>query len=238
MVTSFQLGDNNVEVVLKDIKNIHLSVYPPNGRVRIAAPIRMDLETIKLYTISKLSWIKQQQKKILSQPREAKREYITQESHYYIGKRYLLNIIEEEAKPKVILKHKHIILHIRPNTDTEKRKEILDDWYRECLRNEVIKLVEKWEPIIDVNVSDIGIKKMKTKWGTCNIEAKRIWLNLELMKKPINCIEYIVVHEMIHLLERNHNQRFIAFMNNFLPFWKELKKELNQLPVSHIDWEY
>lgn len=238
MVTSFQLGENNVEVVLKDIKNIHLSVYPPNGRVRIAAPIRMDLETIKLYTISKLSWIKQQQKKILSQPREAKREYITQESHYYLGKRYLLKIIEEEAKPKVILKHKHIILHIRPNTDTEKRKEILDDWYRECLRNEVIKLVEKWEPIIDVNVSDIGIKKMKTKWGTCNIEAKRIWLNLELMKKPINCIEYIVVHEMIHLLERNHNQRFIAFMNNFLPFWKELKKELNQLPVSHIDWEY
>ena len=238
MVTSFQLGENNVEVVLKDIKNIHLSVYPPNGRVRIAAPIRMDLETIKLYTISKLSWIKQQQKKILSQPREAKREYITQESHYYLGKRYLLKIIEEEAKPKVILKHKHIILHIRPNTDTEKRKEILDDWYRECLRNEVIKLVEKWEPIIDVNVSDIGIKKMKTKWGTCNIEAKRIWLNLELMKKPINCIEYIVVHEVIHLLERNHNQRFIAFMNNFLPFWKELKKELNQLPVSHIDWEY
>lgn len=238
MITSFQLGENNVEVVLKDIKNIHLSVYPPNGRVRIAAPIRMDLETIKLYTISKLSWIKQQQKKILSQPREAKREYITQESHYYLGKRYLLKIIEEEAKPKVILKHKHIILHIRPNTDTEKRKEILDDWYRECLRNEVIKLVEKWEPIIDVNVSDIGIKKMKTKWGTCNIEAKRIWLNLELMKKPINCIEYIVVHEMIHLLERNHNQRFIAFMNNFLPFWKELKKELNQLPVSHIDWEY
>jgi len=238
MVTSFQLGENNVEVVLKDIKNIHLSVYPPNGRVRIAAPIRMDLETIKLYTISKLSWIKQQQKKILSQPREAKREYITQESHYYLGKRYLLKIIEEEAKPKVILKHKHIILHIRPNTDTEKRKDILDDWYRECLRNEVIKLVEKWEPIIDVNVSDIGIKKMKTKWGTCNIEAKRIWLNLELMKKPINCIEYIVVHEMIHLLERNHNQRFIAFMNNFLPFWKELKKELNQLPVSHIDWEY
>ena len=238
MITSFQLGENNVEVVLKDIKNIHLSVYPPNGRVRIAAPIRMDLETIKLYTISKLSWIKQQQKKILSQPREAKREYITQESHYYLGKRYLLKIIEEEAKPKVILKHKHIILHIRPNTDTEKRKEILDDWYRECLRNEVIKLVEKWEPIIDVNVSDIGIKKMKTKWGTCNIEAKRIWLNLELMKKPINCIEYIVVHEVIHLLERNHNQRFIAFMNNFLPFWKELKKELNQLPVSHIDWEY
>mgnify|MGYP000146117082 FL=1 len=238
MITSFQLGENNVEVVLKDIKNIHLSVYPPNGRVRIAAPIRMDLETIKLYTISKLSWIKQQQKKILSQPREAKREYITQESHYYLGKRYLLKIIEEEAKPKVILKHKHIILHIRPNTDTEKRKEILDDWYRECLRNEVVKLVEKWEPIIDVNVSDIGIKKMKTKWGTCNIEAKRIWLNLELMKKPINCIEYIVVHEMIHLLERNHNQRFIAFMNNFLPFWKELKKELNQLPVSHIDWEY
>lgn len=238
MTTHFQLGDNNVEVVLKDIKNIHLSVYPPNGRIKIAAPLRMDLETIKIYTISKLSWIKQQQKKLLSQPRESIREYITQESHYYLGKRYLLKIVEVDAKPKVILKHKHIILYIRPNTNTEKRKEILENWYREKLKEHTADFIKKWEPTMQVTVNEFGIKKMKTKWGTCNIEAKRIWLNLELAKKPLNCIEYIVIHEMVHLLERNHNQRFIAFMNNFLPFWKEIRKELNQLPVSHINWDY
>jgi predicted metal-dependent hydrolase len=234
----FQLGAFEVEVIQKDIKNIHLSVYPPNGRIKISAPIRMNLEAIKIYTISKLSWIKQQQKKLSSQQRETAREYITQESHYYLGKRYLLKIIEEDNKPKVILKHKHILLHVRPNTGAEKRKEILEAWYREQLKMQLPLIIKKWEPVMSVSVTEFAIKKMKTKWGTCNIEAKRIWLNLELIKKPITCIEYIVVHEMVHLLERHHNQCFIAYMNNFLPYWKELKKELNSLPVSHINWVY
>ncbi len=237
-MVQFQLGTINVEVIQKDIKNIHLSVYPPNGRVKIAAPLRMNVETIKIYAISKLSWIKQQQKKLTSQQRESPREFITQESHYYLGKRYLLKIIEEDAKPKVILKHSKIVLYVRPNTDTQKRKEILDTWYRDKLKEQIAILVQKWQPIMQVYVNEFAIKKMKTKWGTCNIEAKRIWLNLELIKKPVTCLEYIVVHEMTHLLERHHNQRFIAYMNNFLPFWKELKKELNSLPVSHINWEY
>ena len=237
-MTQIHLGDITVEVTQKDIKNVHLSVYPPMGQVKIAAPERMELDTIRIYAISKLSWIRKQQAKILSQKREAPREYITRESHYYLGKRYLLQVIEHQAPPKVKLKHNKIELYIRPETATEKRKEILEEWYRVQLKELVHVQIIKWEAIMGVQSNEFGIKKMKTKWGTCNIEAKRIWLNLELAKKPVQCIEYIVVHELTHLLERNHTSRFVALMDNYLPNWKELKVELNKLPVSHIDWGY
>jgi predicted metal-dependent hydrolase len=233
-----QLGNITVEVTQKDIKNVHLSVHPPYGKVTIAAPLRMNLDTIRIYAISKLSWIRKQQAKIKAQKREAPREYLTKESHYYLGKRYLLNVIEQNSAPIVKLKHNSIELHIRPETNTEKRKEILDEWYRARLKELIPKYISKWETIMGVEVADFGIKKMKTKWGTCNIEAKRIWLNLELAKKPISCLEYIVVHEMTHLLERNHNSRFVALMNQFLHNWKEIKEELNRLPVSHTEWGY
>lgn len=237
-MAQIQLGDISVEVTQKDIKHIHLSVYPPLGAVKIAAPTRLNIDTIRIYAISKLSWIKKQRIKIKAQKREAPREYITKESHYFQGKRYLLKVIEHNAAPSVILKHNKIELYIRPETTTEKRKEILDEWYRAELKIMVQKYITKWEKKIGVKVNDFGVKKMKTKWGTCNIADKRIWLNLELAKKPTTCLEYIVVHEMTHLLERNHNTRFIAFMNKFLPNWKELKIELNRLPVSHTEWGY
>lgn len=233
-----QLGDITIEVTQKDIKNVHLSVYPPFGQVKIAAPERMDLDTIRIYAISKLTWIKKQQAKIKSQKREAPREYLTKESHYYFGKRYLLKVIEHNLSPVVKLKHNIIELYIRPETSTEKRKEILEEWYRAQLKVKIPELISKWETAMGVNVNDFGIKKMKTKWGTCNIEAKRIWLNLELAKKPVSCLEYIIIHEMTHLLERNHNTRFVALMNSFLPNWKEIKEELNRLPVSHTEWGY
>lgn len=233
-----QLGDISVEVTLKDIKNVHLSVLPPLGQVKIAAPSRMDLDTIRIYAISKLSWIKRQQAKIKGQQREAPREYITRESHYYQGKRYLLKVIEAETAPQVILKQNNLVLYIKPNTEKDKRKEILNKWYRAQLKETVPKYIAKWEPIIGVSVLDFDIRKMKTKWGTCDIESQRIRLNLELARKPLPCLEYIVVHEMIHLLERNHNKRFISLMDKFLPNWKELREELNWLPVSHRDWNY
>lgn len=233
-----QLGDITVEVNQKDIKNVHLSVYPPFGQVKIAAPERMDLDTIRIYAISKLTWIRKQQAKIKSQKREAPREYLTKESHYYFGKRYLLKVIEHNASPIVKLKHNTIELYIRPETNTEKRKEILEEWYRSQLKVKIPELISKWEIVMGVKVNDFGIKKMKTKWGTCNIGAKRIRLNLELAKKPVSCLEYIIIHEMTHLLERNHNTRFVALMNSFLPNWKEVKEELNRLPVSHTEWGY
>ena len=232
------LNDITIDVVLKDIKNVHLSVFPPSGSVRIAAPLRMNLETIRIYAISKLGWIKKQQQKFREQEREAPREYLYKEGHYFLGKRYLMKIVEHDAPPFVLMKHNTIVLYVRPNTDIPKRQAIMDEWYRQELKELAPPIIAKWEKAMDVSINELGIKKMKTKWGTCNREAKRIWLNLELAKKPVHCIEYIIVHELAHLLERSHNDKFVTYMDNYLPEWKHLKSELNQLPVSHAIWEY
>ena len=234
-----QISDFTIDVVLKSIKNIHLSVYPPTGRVRVAAPLETDNESIKLFAISKLQWIRRNQRKFEQQDRQSVRVLKTRESHYFGGRRYLLRVIEHNSPPKVEIKSKtHIDLYIRPNTSTDQRQNILNEWYRRQLKNLIPDMITKWEKIMEVQVEDWGVKQMKTKWGTCNIEDKRIWINLELAKKPIQCLEYIVVHEMIHLLERHHNDRFLFYMDKFLPQWKKLKVELNNLPVSHGDWGY
>ena len=232
------LGEIVVDVVQKDIKNIHLSVYPPIGHVRIAAPLRMNLDTIRIYAISKLGWIKKQQQKFREQIRETPREYLNKESHYFFGKRYLLRVIELDESPRVRIKHTTIDLYVRPDSDIQKKHDVMEQWYREQLKELVPSIIQKWEKIMGVSPNEFAIKRMKTKWGTCNREAKRIWLNLELAKKPYPCIEYIVVHEMAHLLERNHNSNFVAIMDNYLPEWKQLKMEFNKLPVSHVEWGY
>ena len=237
-MSRIELGDLTIDVVQKDIKNIHLSVYPPIGKVRIAAPTRLDLENIRVFAISKLGWIRKQQAKITSQEREPKREYKTRESHYYLGKRYLLKVIENKNKQSVIVKHEKLVLNVKQNATINQKKNILHEWYRERLKEIIPKLIDKWERRINVNVSEFKIRKMKTKWGTCNTVAKRICINLELARKPIICIEYIVVHEIVHLLERKHNERFIAYMNKFMPNWRTYKDELNKLPISHTEWKY
>lgn len=232
------LGNIEIEVTQKEIKNIHLSVYPPNGRVKIAAPIKMKLDTIRVYAISRLPWIKKQQQKIKSQKREATREFVSRESHYFLGNRYQLKVIELDAVPSVRITHSYIELYVRPGSNKEKKKQVLENWYREQLRLVVYEIIEKWEKKMSVTVSEFGIKKMKTKWGTCNREAKRIWLNFELAKKPKGCIEYIVVHELVHFKERTHNDTFVWYMNHYLPEWKQLRADLNRLPVSHVEWTY
>jgi predicted metal-dependent hydrolase len=232
------LGDITIDLELKDIKNIHLSVYPPTGRVRIAAPLRMNPDTIRIYAISKLGWIKKQQRKFRSQVRESPREYLHKEGHYFLGKRYLMKIVEHNAPAVVKIKHKTIELYIRPNSDHLKKQAVVDQWYRDRLKELAPPIIEKWEKLMGLSLNELGIKKMKTKWGSCNREAGRIWLNLELAKKPFHCVEYIIVHELVHLLERNHNSNFIAYMDGFLPEWRHLKTELNQLPVSHGEWGY
>ena len=233
------VSDISVDVVRKDIKNMHLAVYPPNGRVRIAVPLRIDDEAVKLFAITKLAWIKRQQRKFEEQERETARDFVDRESHYFLGRRYLLRIIEHNGTPKVILKGKtYIDLYARTGSTKEQRQTTLNEWYREELKLAIPPLIEKWEPIIGVKVDEWGVKQMKTKWGTCNIDAKRIWLNLELAKKPILCLEYILVHEMIHLLERKHNDRFLTYLEKFIPQWKFYKDELNSLPVSHSEWTY
>jgi predicted metal-dependent hydrolase len=231
---TLKLGDITADVLFKDIKNVHLSVYPPTGRVRISAPERMNLETVRTYAISKLQWIRKHQKKQNDQVRESPRDYITNESHYYLGKRYLLKVVEHNAPPKVQLNHSRLELYVRPDADIEKKKAIMDEWYRNTLKGVIPPYIAKWEKVMRVTVNDFGIKKMKTKWGTCNIRAKRIWLNLKLAKKPIHCLEYVVVHEMVHLLERKHDERYVHYMDKFLPDWRKLKKELGSLPLECI----
>jgi predicted metal-dependent hydrolase len=233
------ISDISIDVIRKNIKNLHLSVYPPTGRVRVAAPLSIDDETIRLFAISKLGWIKRHQRNFAAQDRQSPRQYLDRESHYFEGKRYLLRVTERDAPPKVDLKTTtHIDLGVRPNTTTEQCQNILNAWYRAQLKLKVPTFIEKWEKKLNVQLNDWGIKQMKTKWGTCNIEDKRIWINLELAKKPVHCLEYIVVHEMMHLLERYHNDRFQLLMDKHLPHWKFYKDELNRLPVNHGEWSY
>ena len=238
MVTQINLGEIAVDVVKKDIKNIHLSVYPPAGKVRISAPLRMDLDTIRVFAITKLAWIKNQQKKLREQDRETPREYLERESHYVWGKRYLLKLVEKDAAPTVELKHSKMILQIRPEAGEGKMQEILEGWYREQLKEAVLVLVEKWQPLMGVRVEKFFVQKMKTKWGSCSPDTKSIRLNTDLAKKPPECLEYIVVHEMVHLLEPTHNSRFIILMDRFMPKWRFYKDQLNRLPVRHEDWIY
>ena len=233
------VNDLVVDVVRKDIKNLHLAVYPPNGRGRVAAPSRVNDEAVRLAVISRIAWIKRQQARFEGQERQSAREYVSGESHYYQGKRYLLNVIYHNAPPKVVLRNNTTMdLFARTGSDTAKRERVMIEWYRKQLKSAIPPLIAKWEFKIGVEVSDWRVKKMKTKWGTCNIEQHRIWLNLELAKKSSRCLEFIIVHEMVHLLERFHNDRFMELMDQYLPQWRILRAELNQAPLVHESWEY
>ena len=228
-----------MDVVRKGIKNIHLAVYPPTGRVRIAVPLWVNEDIIRLFAISKLGWIKRNQRKFEEQERFSPREYKNRESHYFQGKRYLLNVVEVDEPPKIVLRSKtYIDLYTRPEATIAKRHEIMNEWYRIQLKKQIPELIEKWEKKLKVRIGEWQVKLMKTKWGSCTIEKKRIWLNLELAKKPIYCLEYIIVHEMVHLLERHHNERFVAFIDNYLPKWRSYKAELNRSPLRHENWSY
>ena len=238
MMSQIKLGDIAVDVVLKDIKNVHLSVYPPTGRVRISAPKRMNMETIRVFAISKLDWIKKQQTKLREQERETPREYLDRESHYVWGKRYLLTISERDERAAIELKHSHVHLRVRAGTDEGKRQALVEAWYRELLKEAVLPLLERWQPALDVTVERFCVQRMKTKWGSCNNLARTIRLNTELAKKPPECLEYIVVHEMVHFLERRHNDRFREFMDRFIPQWRLHREELNRAPLAHEDWKY
>jgi len=227
-----------VDVVRKDIKNLHLAVYPPHGRVRVAVPLYVTDETIRLAVISRLAWIRRQQDSLGEQQRQSKREMVTGESHFVQGRRYRLDVIEHDAAPTVIQNGKTLELRVRPRADDQKRLQVLHGWYRQLIRYQLPELLGKWQPIIGVEAKDCRIKKMKTKWSACNIEDQLIWLNLELAKKPLVCLEYILVHELAHLLERHHNDRFRDFMDFFLPNWRTHRDELNRAPLAHEDWEY
>lgn len=238
MTARLDLGGIAVDVVFKDIKNLHLSVYPPNGRVRISAPTRMNLDTIRVFAISKLSWIKQQRKKLQQQDREAPREYLDRESHYVWGKRYLLQLSEGDGAPAIELRGSRMLLQVRSGTDEQRRRDLLEAWYREQIREAVPDLIAKWEPHMGAKVARFFVQRMKTKWGSCNPGTRCIRLNTDLAKKPRECLEYIVVHEMAHLLVRKHDDRFGAVMDRCLPNWRLLRQMLNSTPLAHTEWAY
>ena len=238
MVSQVRLGDIAVDVVFKDIKNVHLSVYPPTGRVRISAPKRMSLETIRVFAISKLGWIKKQQQQLREQQRETPRDYVDRESHHVWGKRYLLTVKERDERPSIELKHRRMILTVRPGFDESKKAALVDAWYRDQIKTAVPPLLAQWEPRLGVRVERFYVRRMKTKWGSCNHKARTIRLNTELAKKPAECLEYIVVHELTHLLEPTHNARFVALMDRFMPSWQFYREQLNELPVHHEKWAY
>lgn len=236
---TLEIANVQIDVVRKDIKNMHLAVYPPNGRIRLAVPNRTDDEVLRLFAISKLGWIKKHVKNFQEQARETPRDYVSGESHYFQGHRYLLEVKTHNGRNKVEVKgNSKLLMKVAPNTSKDAKAKVLKEWYRKELKSQIPPLLEKWEKVVGVEVSDWGVKQMKTKWGACNTEAKRIWLNLELAKKPKVCLEYILVHELVHLHERNHNDRFIALMDQFMPKWRLHRNELNRLPVVHNDWGY
>jgi predicted metal-dependent hydrolase len=238
MVTQIELGNIAVDVVFKDIRNVHLGVYPPSGKVRISAPKRMSLDSVRVFAISKLGWIKQQQKKVRDQERETRREYLDRESHYVWGKRYLLQVLEVDASPGVQLKSGEMLLLARPGADDDKKQAIVAQWYRNQIKAAVPGLIAKWGLLMGVTVDRFFVQQMKTKWGSCNPGNRCIRLNTDLAKKPRECLEYIVVHEMAHLLEPRHNARFIGLMDRFMPNWRHRRDQLNQLPVRHEEWGY
>jgi len=228
-----------VEVVRKDIKNLHLGVYPPHGRVRVAAPLVVSDEAVRLAVIDKLGWIRRQKAKFAEQPRQSQREMVSGESHYFLGKRYRLRVHEQDAPARVAIRGvASLDLFVRPGASAEQRETILLRWHREQLKGLIPPLLEKWQPILGVQVVDWGIRKMKTKWGSCNPTSRRVWFNLELAKKPVQCLEYIVGHELVHLLERHHNERFASLIEAHLPQWRQYREMLRSAPLGHEEWDY
>jgi len=228
-----------IQVVRKNIKNLHLATYPPDGRVRIAVPLHVGDEAVRMAVASKLGWIRSKQAAYAEQVRQSRREMVTGESHYVQGARYRLRLIEAPGKQGVRIRGgKTLELTANPGKTAAQREAVLNRWHRESLRAEIPKIIEKWEPLVGVTVADWGIKKMRTRWGSCNATAARIWLNLELAKKPPECLEYIVVHEMVHLIERRHNDNFKAHMDRLMPLWHTHRDTLNAAPLGHEDWGY
>ena len=236
MSEMIQLGEISIRVTKKEIKHVHLSVHPPDGRVTLTAPTATRLDVARAYVISRLGWIRQQQEKLKSQARETPRKFIERESHSLWGRRHLLSVVRLDTKPFVVLDHKRIILTVRPGSDAAKRAEVIHEWQKSLLHEVVPALIRKWEPKLKVKVAGYFLQRMKTKWGSCNHREGHIRLNTELVKKPKDLLEYVIVHEMVHLIEPTHSEQFMEILAKHYPTWREARAELNELPLSAEVW--
>lgn len=230
MTERLRIGEVEIDVTFKEIKNLHLSVHPPHGHVTIASPNFYDLEKVKVYAATKLGWIKKEQRKFLEQKREEPRMYLNQESHYFLGTRFLLKVIDA-SKNKVQVEGKYLVIYSKNSNDKASLEKQLYSFYRKELRKRLMVMIEQYSNQMNIEIPSFKIRYMKTKWGSCATNNQRVWFNIELAKKPLECIEYIVVHELTHLLERNHNKRFILLLDQFMPSWRLQKKLLNELPL-------
>lgn len=226
----------DVDVVYKDIKNLHIGVYPPLGRVRVAAPERLDDDQVRLAVIQRLPWIKRQREQMQAAPRQTEREMVTGESHYVWGIRRRLKVVEQPGRALIATERDRLVLYTPPESSGEQRRAVLDHWYRDQLRRVLPDLITTWETTLEVSVPKWTIRRMKTKWGSCNRETRHLWFNVELAKKHPDCLEYIVVHEMVHYFERNHSERFIKLMDGYLPEWRSRRDELNDSPLAQEHW--
>lgn len=238
MGESITLDDIELEVVYKDIKNVHLSVHPPTGRVTISAPTRTSPEALRAFAVSKLAWIRRHQRVLHEQDREPPRQFIERESHYLWGRRYLLVMEEAKATPAIVTDHRRIVMRVRPGTDAAARGELMACWYRDQIKAVAPEMIKRWEPVLGVCLERFQVRQMKTKWGSCTAPSRTIRLNTELAKKPREYLEYIIVHELAHLREPTHNPRFVAIMDEAMPHWRSRRDRLNELPVRHEAWRY
>jgi predicted metal-dependent hydrolase len=236
MTERIHLGEIAIAVTRKDIKHAHLSVHPPSGRVTLVAPTGTRPEVARAYAVSKLGWIREKQSQLLSQARETPRRYIERESHYLWGRRYLLSVKEEEAKPSVRFTHRRIVLTVRPGSARAKRAAVMHEWHKSLLHATVPALIRKWESKLEVKVAAYFLQCMKTRWGGCNHRAKTIRLNTELAKKPKDLLEYVLAHEMVHLIAPTHSERFVFLMTKHFPSWRDARMELNELPLGAVVW--
>lgn len=232
MDTVLDLGELSVDVIRKDIKNLHLSVHPPTGRVRIAAPERASLDTIRAFAVAHLVWIRRNQRKITMQEREPPREYLDRESHFVWGERVMLRVLERDAAPAVSREHRALTLHVRPGATMADRHQIVEGWYREEVRGAAVPVLAKWIALLNVSVNHMFVQRMKTRWGSCNPETRNIRLNTDLAKKPPECLDYVVLHELIHLRVSNHSPEFFAHLDRIMPQWRHIRQLLNDLPLS------
>lgn len=237
MTETIQIGEISILVTRKAIKHVHLSVHPPTGRVTLVAPLSTRLDVARAYAITRLRWIREQQAKFRGQAREAPRQFVERESHYLWGRRHLLTIVFQDARPFVSLDHRRITLTLRPGSDTRKHAEVMHEWHKSLMHGVVPSIIQKWEPKLKVKVAGYFLQRMKTKWGSCNHEAGHIRLNTELVKKPKDLLEYVIVHEMVHLLEPTHSERFLSLLGEHYPTWREARAELNELPLAAEIWK-
>ena len=237
MTETIHIGEITVALTRKDVKHVHLSVHPPSGRVTLVAPEGTRLEVARAYAVSKLRWIRDQQAKLREQARETPRQFVERESHTLWGRRYLMTVLHREAKPCITLDHKRITLTVRPGSDAGRRAAVIHEWHKSLLHEVVPMLIKKWESRLEVKVAGYYLQRMKTKWGSCNHKAGHIRLNTELVKKPKDLLEYVIAHEMMHLLEPTHSDRFTAILEEHYPTWREARAELNELPLTAEVWK-